>query len=75
MISRVYKNTTANLQLTFTEKELECIRVCVSNAPIPYDISKKKIPGDILEKIGKPTPPKGESLPLIECDLTKYEIN
>ena len=58
-----------------TQEELECVRVCVSNAPIPYDISKKKIPGDILEKIGKPTPPKGESLPLIKCDLTKYEIN
>ena len=58
-----------------TQDELECIRVCVANAPIPYDISKKKIPGDILQKIGKPTPPKGESLPLIECDLTKYEIN
>jgi len=58
-----------------TQEELECVRVCVSNAPIPYDISKKKIPGDILEKIGKPTPPKGESLPLIECDLTKYEMN
>ena len=58
-----------------TEPELECIRVCVSNAPIPYDISKKKIPGDILQKIGNPTPLKGEPLPLIECDLTKYEIN
>ena len=66
---------TANLQHTFTDEEMECIRVCVSNAPIPYDISKKKIPGDILQKIGNPTPPKGESLPLIECDLTKYEIN
>ena len=43
--------------------------------PIYQKLFKKKIPGDILEKIGKPTPPKGESLPLIECDLTKYEIN
>ena len=38
----------------FTEEELECIRVCVSSAPIPYDITKKKIPGDILQKIGPP---------------------
>ena len=75
MTSRVYKGMDANLQHTFTDEEMECIRVCVSNAPIPYDISKKKIPGDILQKIGNPTPPKGESLPLIECDLTKYEIN
>ena len=75
MTSTVYKGVSANLQLTFTNEELECIRVCVANAPIPYDISKKKIPGDILQKIGNPTPLKGESLPLLECDLTKYEIN
>ena len=64
---------SANLQLTFTEKELECIRVCVKNAPIPYDIRFKKVPISILEKIGQPTPLKGEPLPRIKCDLTKYE--
>ena len=57
----------------FTEEQWECIRICLKNAPIPYDISKKKIPISILEKIGQPTPLKGESLPLVECDLTKYE--
>ena len=57
----------------FTDEQWECIRVCVNNAPIPYDISKKKIPKSILEKIGEPTPLKGESLPLVECDLSKYE--
>ena len=36
----------------FTDEELECIRVCVSNAPIPYDITKKKIPVAVLDKIG-----------------------
>ena len=56
-----------------TQDELECIRVCVSNAPIPYDIRFKKIPKQLLEKIGEPTPLDGEPLPLIECDLTKYE--
>ena len=45
-----------------TEEEWECVRVCVANAPIPYDITLKKIPGDILAKIGEPTPRKGESL-------------
>ena len=60
---------------TFDDEELQCLQVCVSNAPIPYDISKKKIPGDILQKIGNLTPLKGESLPQLECDLTKYEIN
>ena len=57
----------------FTDEQWECIRVCVNNAPIPYDISKKKIPKSILEKIGEPKPLKGESLPLVECDLNKYE--
>ena len=38
-----------------TEEEWECVRVCVANAPIPYDITKKKIPADILAKIGQPT--------------------
>ena len=31
-----------------TEEEWECVRVCVANAPIPYDITKKKIPADIV---------------------------
>ena len=63
------------MNYSLTEEEWECVRVCVSNAPIPYDITLKKIPGDILAKIGEPTPRKGELLPLVECDLTKYEIN
>ena len=75
MTSRVYKGMTANLQHTFTDEEMECIRVCVSNAPIPYDIRKKKVQKRILERIGEPAPLKGEPLPIIKCDLTKYEIN
>jgi len=58
---------------TFTEKELECIRVCVSNSPIPYDITLKEIPKKILEKIGEPTSLNEEGLPLIKLDLTRYE--
>ena len=56
-----------------TQDELECIRVCLANAPSPYDIRLKKLPKTILDKIGEPTPLKGEPLPLIECDLTKYD--
>ena len=59
----------------FTDEELECIRVCVSNAPIPYDISMKKIPADILAKIGEPTPRKGEPLSKPKYDLTQYGIH
>ena len=58
-----------------TEEEWECIRVCVSNAPIPYDITFKKIPVDILQKIGQPTPRKGEPLTMPEYDLSEYGIN
>ena len=57
-----------------TEEEWECVRVCVSNAPIPYDITKKKIPADILAKIGQPTPLKGEPLVMAKYDLTPYGI-
>ena len=64
---------TANKLPTFTEEEMECIRVCIKNAPIPYDIAKKRIPKTILEKIGEPTPIEGEPLPLVECDLSKYK--
>ena len=58
----------------FTDEQWECIRVCVANALIPYDISMKKIPADILEKIGQPTPPKGEPLQVTKYDLTPYGI-
>ena len=57
-----------------TEEEWECVRVCVSNAPIPYDISQKKIPAGILAKIGEPTPLKGEPLEIPYYDLTPYGI-
>ena len=57
-----------------TEEEWECIRVCVSNAPIPYDIRKKKIPVAILEKIGQPTRIKEEGITKAKYDLTPYGI-
>ena len=57
-----------------TEEEWECVRVCLTNAPIPYDITKKKIPGDILQKIGQPTRHRGEGIPNVKYDLTQYGI-
>ena len=56
-----------------TEEECECVRVCVSNAPIPYDITKKKIPVSILDKIGHPKKVKHEGEILVKCDLSIYE--
>ena len=60
--------------ITLTSEELECVRVCVANAPIPYDITKKKIPANILEKIGKPTYKREEGIPIVKYDLTPYGI-
>ena len=57
-----------------TEEEWECVRVCVANAPIPYDITKKKIPADILAKIGQPTRKEEEGIPMVKYDLSKYGI-
>ena len=57
-----------------TEEEWECVRGCVSNAPIPYDITKKKIPADILEKIGKPIEHREEGITKPKYDLTQYGI-
>ena len=58
----------------FTDEQWECIRVCVANAPIPYDITKKKIPADILAKIGEPKRVKEEGIPIVKYDLTPYGI-
>ena len=60
--------------ISLTSEELECVRVCVSNAPIPYDITKKKIPADILEKIGKPIENREGGIPKVKYDLTPYGI-
>ena len=60
--------------MNLTEEEWECVRVCVSNAPIPYDITKKKIPANILAKIGEPTRIRQEGIPIVKYDLTQYGI-
>ena len=62
------------MNYSLTEEEWECVRVCVSNAPIPYDITKKKIPGNILQKIGQPIRKKEEGIANVKYDLTPYGI-
>ena len=69
-----FDHISFGMNYNLTDEEWECVRVCVSNAPIPYDISKKKIPADILAKIGEPTPLKGEKLEIPYYDLTPYGI-
>ena len=58
---------------SFDDEELQCLRVCVANSPAPYNITKKQILKRLVEKVGEPIPRKGEPLPLIKGDLTKYE--
>ena len=62
------------MNYSLTEEEWECVRVCVSNAPIPYDITKKKIPVAVLDKIGQPTKVKHEGIANVKYDLTPYGI-
>ena len=57
----------------FTDEQWECIRVCVANAPIPYDITKKKIAAEILDKIGQPKREHHEVETLVKIDLGVYE--
>ena len=58
----------------FTDEQWECIRVCVANAPILYDITKKKIPAEILAKIGNPKKVVHEGMPDVKYDLSQYGI-
>ncbi len=62
------------MNYSLTEEEWECIRVCVKNAPIPYDITQKKIPASILQKIGEPNQVEQEGIEKIEYDLTQFGI-
>ena len=57
----------------FTDEQWECIRVCVANAPIPYDITKKKNAADILAKIGQPKREQHEGETLVKIDLGVYQ--
>ena len=63
------------MNYSLTEEEEECVRVCVSNAPIPYDITRKKIPADILQKIGQPNKVEEEGIENIQYDLSQYGID
>ena len=59
---------------TFTDEQLLCLQVCLQNAPSPYDISKKKIVGEVEDLIGKPPVVKHEPLRLPNYDLTQYGL-
>jgi len=69
-----FDNIGFGLNFNLTDEEWECVRVCVSNAPIPYDITKKKIPADILAKIGEPKKSTEKGIEKVHYDLTQYGI-
>ena len=61
-------------EVFFTEDEMQIIRVCLRNAPTPYDVGEgTKALKKLIEKTGEPKSIQGEGLTSIECDLTKYE--
>ena len=57
----------------FTDEQWECIRVCVANAPIPYDITLIKIPAEILAKIGQPQRVEHQGETMLDYDLEQYQ--
>ena len=60
---------------TFTDDELQCLRVCLQNAPAPYDITQKKLVSNLEDKIGIPPKVIHEPLSMPKYDLTKYGIH
>ena len=67
-------NPNVKNSFTFTDDELQCLRVCLQNAPAPYDITLKKLVSNLEDKIGLPIKPKVEPLELPKYDLTPYGI-
>ena len=60
-------------EIFFTAEEMQMIRVCLHNAPIPYDKGDGAKELKVLqEKVGPPISKKCEGEILVECDLEKY---
>ena len=62
-------------EVFFTPEEMQIIRVCLRNAPIPYDqgegAKKLKV---LQEKVGPPISREEPAIELVEYDLTPYGI-
>ena len=60
-------------EIFFTPEEMQIIRVCLNNAPIPYDQGEGAKELKVLqEKVGPPRSRNGKGETLVECDLTRY---
>jgi hypothetical protein len=61
-------------EVFFTPEEMQIIRVCLHNAPIPYDqgegAKKLKV---LQEKVGPPIERKVEGEILVDYDLGVYQ--
>ncbi len=52
---------------------MQIIRVCLHNAPIPYDQGEgAKQLKELQEKVGPPISRKGDGETLVKCDLSIY---
>ena len=60
-------------EIFFTPEEMQIIRVCLHNAPIPYDQGEgAKILKELQEKVGPPISREGEGESMVKCDLSMY---
>ena len=57
----------------FNDEELQCLRVCLQNAPIPYDIVMKDVKINVEKKIGLPPIIEHKGEDLIKLDLGVYQ--
>ena len=61
-------------EIFFTPEEMQMIRVCLHNAPIPYDQGKGAKEIKVLqEKVGRPISREGKGETLVECNLERYQ--
>ena len=57
----------------FNNEELQCLQVCLQNAPIPYDITMKNVKINVEKKIGLPPVVEHKGEDLIKLDLGVYQ--
>ena len=57
----------------FNDEELQCLQVCLQNAPIPYDIVMKNVKINVEKKIGLPPVVEHKGEDLIKLDLGVYQ--
>ena len=61
-------------EIFFTPEEMQIIRVCLHNAPIPYDQGEGAQELKVLqETVGPPISREEEGEVLVECDLEQYQ--